>query len=409
MKIAMATEYYWPYDLGGSEWSTHYLARGLIKAGHKVLVVTPKYGSYKSEIKDKINILRFPFPKKIKKNHPLSPFWHTNILWILLTTYHLIKICKEENVDVLHLQGKYYSPAGYFVKKFLGIPVILTVRDYQLICNYGFCIWQNSKSCSLKSYFKDDFTKYYKSYVIKKNFVALIFNLIYALRGRATRNIYKYFATHLDKVVCISQAQAKIYRSNNFKNTSVIYNSTEFKISSTKPKNKIVYAGRLTPGKGVELLIEAIPVVFSKYPNLNLEIFGDGFLKNELEKMSKRYTRGKIKLAGQISHRKLLDEFANSLAVVVPSIWPEPFGRVALEAISQGTPVVTTGAGGLAEIVEDGKTGYVCNQTATALSRSIIKAIQNNSNLRLEIRKSLPKLKKKFQDNTIKQYLKVYK
>lgn len=111
---------------------------------------------------------------------------------------------------------------------------------------------------------------------------------------------------------------------------------------------------------------------------------------------------------GHISHRKLQEEYANSLVVVMPSIWPEPFGRVALEAISQGTPVVTTGAGGLAEIVEDGKTGYICNLTATALSRSIIKAIQNNSNLRLEIKKYFPRLKKKFQDNTIKQYLKIY-
>src|SRR3990172_3855011 len=105
MKIAMATEYYWPYDLGGSEWSTYYLAKALIREGHEVLVVTPNYGTHKSETKDQIKIFRFPFPKKIKKYRPLSPFWHTNILWILLTTYYLIKICKEEKVDLLHLQG----------------------------------------------------------------------------------------------------------------------------------------------------------------------------------------------------------------------------------------------------------------------------------------------------------------
>jgi len=405
----MATEYYWPRDLGGSEWSTHYLAKGLIEAGHQVLVVTPNYGSGKSEVKDKIKILRFPFPKKNKKNRPFSPFWHTNFLWILLTTYYLIKICREERVDVLHLQGKYYSPAGFFVKRFVKIPVILTVRDYQLICNYGFCIWENSKSCSLLSYFKDDFTKYYQSYVFKKNVVTLVLNLAFAIRGRIVRDIYKYFALHLDKIVCISYAQAKIYKSNKFKNVSVIYNSTEFKISYIKPKNKIVYAGRLTPGKGVELLLQALPAVLRTFPKLKLVIFGEGFLKNNLGVMSKKYAKSRIKFAGHVSHKRLLGEYASSLATVMPSVWPEPFGRIALESISKGTPVVATRAGGLTEIVEDGRTGFLCRPTATELSRAIIKVIQYNSSLRLKIRKNFSRLKKKFQDNTIKQYFKIYK
>ncbi len=125
--------------------------------------------------------------------------------------------------------------------------------------------------------------------------------------------------------------------------------------------------------------------------------------------MSKRYTKGKIKFRGHVSHRKLLEEYASSLAVVMPSIWPEPFGRVALESISQGTPAVATRSGGLQEIVEDGKTGFLCDTSAASLSRAIIKVIQNNSSLRLEIRKNFPRLRKKFQDNITKQYLKIYK
>ncbi len=405
----MVTEYYWPFDLGGSEWSTYYLAKGLIDAGHQVLVLTPNYGSNQSEVKDKINISRFPFPKKIKNNRPLSPFWHTNILWILLTTYYLIKICKKEKVDVVHLQGKYYSPAGFFIKKFLGIPAILTARDYQLICNYGFCIWQKSKSCNLKSYFTDDFAKYYQTYVRNKNTVTLLINLIFALRARVIRNIYKYFAMRLDKVICISNAQAEIYRSNDFKKVDVIYNSSEFRIGRSQPQNKIVYAGRLTPGKGVDLLLKAVPSVFKKFPKLKLMIFGEGFLRRNLEKTLNVDLKGRILFKGQVSHTALLGEYAGSLAVVMPSIWPEPFGRVALESISQGTPVVATKSGGLPEIVENGRTGILCEPSASELSKSIIKIVENNSSFRLEIRKKLPLLRNKFQDNTIKQYLKVYK
>lgn len=405
----MATEYYWPYDLGGSEWSTHYLAKGLISAGHEVLAVTPNYGSAKSEIKDKVKILRFTIPIKVRNNRPISPFWHTNIIWIIITTYHLIKICKREKVDVLHLQGKYYSPAGFFVKKLLGIPVLLTVRDYQLICNYGFCIWHKSKACDLKNYFTDDFAQYYETYVAKKSTTALLTNLIFAVRARIVRNIYKYFAAHLDKIVCISNAQAKIYKANNFKNISVIYNSTEFKINNTKPRNKILYAGRLTPGKGVELLLKAMPVVWRRFPKLKLVIFGEGFLKNGLENISSRYSKGKIKFAGHISHGRLLKEYANSLAVVMPSVWPEPFGRVSLESISQGTPAVVTNVGGLPEIVENGKTGYICEPNANNLSMAIKKSLKENNKLRKNIQLAQQHLRQKFEIENMNQYINLYK
>ena len=58
MKIAMVTEYFWPYDLGGSERSTYYLAREIIKYGHQVIVITPNYGAKGEEVLKDIKIIR---------------------------------------------------------------------------------------------------------------------------------------------------------------------------------------------------------------------------------------------------------------------------------------------------------------------------------------------------------------
>ena len=77
MTILMLSEYFPPYDFGGSEWSVFYLAKGLKKMGYKAIILTPNYGNKKYEDKSGFKIIRFPFYKKLKKNQ-LAPFWQTN-------------------------------------------------------------------------------------------------------------------------------------------------------------------------------------------------------------------------------------------------------------------------------------------------------------------------------------------
>lgn len=409
MRVAMATEYFWPYDFGGSEWSTYYLAKKLQKAGHKIIIVTPSYGKQPPKEKEELQVVRFPFFKKIRNKKTLTPFWHTNIFWILTTTYYLIKICRRNRIEILHLQGKYFAPAGFFVKHLLGIPVIITARDYQLVCNYGFCLWSKNTSCDIREYFFKDFKMYIDSYIFQKNPISYLVNFVYALRGRAVRNMYKYFATKLNKVVCISKAEAEIYKNNGFKNVSVIYNPMDFKSNHSKTKNKIVYAGRLTPGKGIDLLIKAFEKVILEYPKLKLEVYGEGFLKNYLKTHVPKSIIKNVVLKGHISHQDLLKQLSNSLVAIMPSVWPEPFGRVALEAISQGTPAVVTKVGGLPEIVDNGITGYICSPTPDDLSKSIKEALAENDSLRKKIKLAQPLLRQKFEIENTNQYIEMYK
>ena len=412
MKILMLTEYFAPYDFGGSEWSTYYLAKELIKNGHQVIIVTPNYGTKSEEFFEKIKIVRFPFFKKIKNKSPVSPYWHTGLPWLIVSTFYLIKICKRESADIIHVQGKYFSPVAYFAKLILKIPAVLTVRDYQLICNYGFCIWGKTRACSLLEYFTKDFTFYIKNYLKTSSFFLTIANLFFAVNSRITKYFYSFFAKKLDLCICISRAQAKIYRENGFKKIKVIYNPMSFsKVDFKQDSEKqIVYAGRLTPGKGPVLLFEALPQVFKKFRNLKILIAGEGLLKDELKTIAKQNNFGeKIDFLGQLDHPKLLEIYSKSLLTVVPSIWPEPFGRVALESISQGTPVVATDKGGLKEIIDDSLTGYIAKVKSDSLSKAIIKGINNNSVLRLSIQRNYKNLQNKFQTENVKQYIKIYK
>src|SRR3989344_2654444 len=243
MKIAMVTEYFMPHDLGGSEWSTYYLARELIKKGHQVIVITPNYGAQPREVFEKIKIVRFPFFKKIRNNKPVSPYWHTGLPWLIISTFYLIKICRKESPEIIHLQGKYFSPAGFIVKILLKISVILTVRDYQLICGYGFCVWQKTNACGIFEYFRRDFPFYVKNYLRNPSYGSIILNFLFAINSRLTKYFYAFFAKRLDLLICISKAQSEIYIKNVFKKVKVVYNPMRFSKTqfTSKPKKQILF------------------------------------------------------------------------------------------------------------------------------------------------------------------------
>ncbi len=95
--------------------------------------------------------------------------------------------------------------------------------------------------------------------------------------------------------------------------------------------------------------------------------------------------------------------------MVVPSVWEEPFGRVALEAMAYGVPVVASNRGGLPEIIETNKTGLVVEPTANYIAIAILSAIKNNIWHRKCIKNNFQLLKKKFYLDPLATYEEIYK
>ncbi|MBL0173423.1 MAG: glycosyltransferase family 4 protein [Gemmatimonadaceae bacterium] len=132
-----------------------------------------------------------------------------------------------------------------------------------------------------------------------------------------------------------------------------------------------VYVGRLSREKGVPLLIDAFMRVRRAYPDTSLRIAGDGPLQSELAGLVAA-TDG-VALLGALSPEQVEAELSTAWALIAPSLWEEPFGLVALEAIVRGVPVIASDTGGFTETVVHGSTGLLFTTARVeALTASLV-------------------------------------
>jgi len=406
MKIGFLSEYLYPFEFGGSEISTFLLAKELSKKKVEVSIIAPNFGAKKSEKVAGFKILRYPFPKKVKTK-PLTPFWHTSFLLNIYRTIAIIIICKKEKIDLLHIHEKYLLSAGAVAAKVLNIPFVVTLRDYQVLCNLGFCINEkrNYKRCSASYFWKNEVSYFLKNYSTGNKSLLFPFKLLLLFRGRIISGIYSYFITWADHVICISQKQKLIYENNGFKNISVIYNIAEFPSRKLTKKNGkyILFVGKQSLGKGIDLLMGAAKILEKNFPKLKYKLIGqvnDHFLQKDSSK--------NIEINPKVPHHDLSKIYQESLLTIVPSRWEEPFGRVALESLSNGTPVVATNKGGLAEIVQNGVTGIITDPDSKKLANAIENALSELPKFKKNLKSKLPALKKKFLTNPVNQHIHLY-
>jgi glycosyltransferase involved in cell wall biosynthesis len=135
----------------------------------------------------------------------------------------------------------------------------------------------------------------------------------------------------------------------------------------------LVYCGRLDRTKGIPLLLRAFAGVRRTVPAARLRIVGEGPLRQALEDQVRGLDLGAaVTFRGWIAPEKVEEEMADAWAVVMPSLWAEPLGLVAIEAILRGIPVIASAAGGPAETVEPGVSGILFpNGDEDALARSL--------------------------------------
>jgi len=123
---------------------------------------------------------------------------------------------------------------------------------------------------------------------------------------------------------------------------------------------RFVTASSLAPEKGIGTAIRAVGRLADVHPSVRLDVFGDGRLRADLEALAADVAPpDAVAFHGRVPVERVYEAMRDATATVVPSTWAEPFGRVTVEAMLLGSPVVGSDRGGVAEVVRDGETGLL--------------------------------------------------
>ena len=215
----------------------------------------------------------------------------------------------------------------------------------------------------------------------------------------------KYFSRKTN-FVSISFDQ-RTHTDIKFNYVDTIYNGINLKdfTFNPKPKNYLVWLGRIHYGKGLWNAINAAKISKEK-----LIIAGNITCETDEEYFQsvKPMIDGKqIRYIGEVGSKKKNELLGGAKAVLFPTIWEEPFGLVMIEAMATGAPVIGFNKGSVSEVIKDKKTGFVVKD-----DKQMIKAIRNIDKIdRAECRKHVEDnfTIEKMVDGYEKVYLKLIK
>jgi glycosyltransferase involved in cell wall biosynthesis len=141
-------------------------------------------------------------------------------------------------------------------------------------------------------------------------------------------------------------------------------------LSDPPADGPLLFVGRLADSKGLDVLLHALPAVAG---GVRLEVVGDGWHLPLAREVVKTLEMGeRVSFVGWESADGVGQRLQGARCLVVPSIWPEPFGIVGLEAMGWARPVIASRVGGITEWLDDGKTGLLAEPGSSAdLARAI--------------------------------------
>ncbi|CDK40702.1 glycosyltransferase family 4 protein [Halorubrum sp. AJ67] len=160
--------------------------------------------------------------------------------------------------------------------------------------------------------------------------------------------------------------------------TDVVYNPIDVDFSGPAASSEIprfVTASSLLPQKGIGTAVRAMGLLDI---DAELVVFGDGEERDQLKQLAKDIAPKKVEFRGRVEPEEVYRTIAGATATVFPSTWEEPFGRVTVESMALGTPIVGSAVGGIEEVIDDGETGLLFPPgDETALSEQLRRLCAN--------------------------------
>ena len=323
---------------GGAEESMLELADALEERGHRIGFIfhihTPKTLSFRHRTTYRIPVLR-------------GRLWPN--LWRLA---QLVQIIKRNRPDVVMLHNV-YNLWAVGVLSWL-VPTLRFVHGHEMYClGLNKTTEEPPRECLIPHSFTC------VQFCLKDLWFPMRV-LLYLYRKAEIR-----MNQRLERVLVDSRYMKQNLLANGFWDGKVEVLPPFVKVDSSAPQSKtdgtVLFAGRLESNKGARLLPEIAELLS---PGAKLVVAGEGEMGDELRSVVSRArtTKDRLIFRGWLDGEELMQAYAEAQVVIFPSLLEEPFGRVGIEAMSAGKPVVAFDVGGVREWLTHGETGFLVSR-----------------------------------------------
>ena len=428
MKIALGVGYYYPDSIGGTEKYVHDLTIYLLQQGIEVFIIAPSFERYneqnqnyhythqdKQNLENSYEVYRFGVPKELTheeitdkvicRGHEnfekllmeLKPdIFHLHTLSTPLNYRHL-KIAKEKGIKTLftaHIPGV-ICPKGDFIK------YPKKVCDGKLThsnCGYCHAQWRHKNKAVAEITGKLAQSSFASTLLEKKipqfSVVSQKKNTLRELEKNTTYIIavcqWLYDGFLINGV---SQNQLKICRQGVSvdysifpKEKSQFIAHQDTRIKNTNSRLKIGFIGRLEPIKGLDILLNAFEKAKLAKPDLEIELHvvgvkQDFYIDYYIDLQKKMQSLPHVYYQESLPAEKISNFISKLDYLCIPSVWLETGPIVAYEAFANQVPIIGANMGGIAELVEDRKTGLLYQFNELNSLKDILLEVNNNPTL----------------------------
>jgi glycosyltransferase involved in cell wall biosynthesis len=337
--------------VGGAETSLDLLRHGLRERGHDARLFTSS-----------------AYPEGIPSVADYECFGTTSRYRVLLQSanpsaaYSLRKVLREFRPEVVHVKMFLTQLSPLVLPLVRRVPSVYHVVWYRPVCPLGTRRLPDGSRCRVRA----GVACYENACLPLRDWLPLMGQLA----------LWRHWRDAFDRVVANSETTRRVLVANGIEPVEVIYAG----VASRPPRPPlefpptVAYAGRLVPEKGVDFLLRSFAQVVAEIPDARLLIAGEGQERGRLERLARELgTEGSISMLGHLPGPELERVLDTAWAQAIPSLWDEPFGIVALEAMMRGTAVVGSETGGFAEVVRHGETGLLVPPgDVPALARALL-------------------------------------
>ncbi len=381
------------YHVGGAETYLFSLMELVKESGHETYFFSTD--KVKEEKNNSVYIYREPNKNRISS--------HISHYYFDFGVYNALrKWLKKVTPDIMHLNLNWKYPVSIILAaRSEKIPVVQTIHDIRVVCISGLCVKPDGEVC------EGGFgTKCLKNGCI--SFKGYLYN---ALPDKIKRYLMK------DTLfIAPSRAFERKLKENGMKN--VVYlphfiDSPKYEFNmDIIEKGNVLYVGLLYYTKGIQYLIQAFPEILKHIPWARLHLVGEGPDRSKLERLAEELGIEKeVVFNGKIPRSKMFEYYQKANVVILPSICMENSPYVIHEAMASGRPVIGSNIGGIPELVEDWKTGFLVEPgNPNQIAEKVIQILSDEKLLREMAVNARKRVEEKLKvENHVNNILRIYK